>query len=128
MGNTDVYSVSGVGNGFLSIVLNGPDDYELEIRQNKSVVATIDRGGMGVEEAVQLDTSSGNWQIRVAVLASESCQGDLDGDCSIGTVELLDLLANWGTYDVSDLLDLLAQWGPIESNNEYLLEVLGRDN
>ncbi len=53
------------------------------------------------------------------------CPWDLDDDDSVGTSDLLSLLAQWGTdpggppdFDgngnvgVSDLLALLANWGP----------------
>lgn len=51
--------------------------------------------------------------------------GDLDGDGSVGTSDLLALLAQWGTdgaadfdgsgnVDTADLIILLANWGPCE--------------
>jgi hypothetical protein len=53
------------------------------------------------------------------------CPADLDGDCTVGTADLLDLLGQWGTdpggppdFDgdmnvgTADLLELLSNWGP----------------
>jgi hypothetical protein len=52
------------------------------------------------------------------------CPGDFDGDCEVGTADLLALLAAWGdsggpedinddgVVDTADLLLLLAAWGP----------------
>ena len=53
------------------------------------------------------------------------CPADLDGDGSVGILDLLALLAAWGsnpggppdfdndaTVDILDLLTLLANWGP----------------
>ena len=51
--------VGDVGAGFLSVVLNGPANYHLEIVDAlEQVVASSDRGGLDVEEAVQVDTAA----------------------------------------------------------------------
>lgn len=53
------------------------------------------------------------------------CPADLDGDGNVGTTDLLELLAQWGTdgsadidgdgtVGTNDLLILLANWGPCE--------------
>ena len=55
----------------------------------------------------------------------QECQGDLDGDNSIGVTEILAIIEAWGTckgcsadidqngvVDVSDLLYIVANWGP----------------
>ncbi len=54
----------------------------------------------------------------------ESCEGDTDGDMTVGILDLLGLLAAWGSNDpvfdldgdgtvgISDFLALLAAWGP----------------
>ncbi len=126
-GDTDTYFVNGiVGAGsFISIVLNGPDDYVLDVRDSGGNPLTlVDRGGLGVEEAAQLTVPGGVAQIRVIVDAC-AVAWDLDGDCSVGITDLLDLLASWGNpWGITDLLDLLASWGP--ATNDYVLEVLSR--
>lgn len=60
-------------------------------------------------------------------LCETVCPGDFDGDGSIGTPDLLQLLASWGdcpgcpqdldgngAVDTLDLLEFLASWGPCE--------------
>jgi hypothetical protein len=55
---------------------------------------------------------------------ADICPADIDVDGYVGIVDLLDLLAAWGTdpggppdlkgdliVDIQDLLDLLAEWG-----------------
>ena len=65
----DEYIVGDVGAGFLSVVLNGPGDYRLEIVDAlEQVVASSDRGGLDVEEAVQVDTAAGPHTIRITIL------------------------------------------------------------
>ena len=52
-----------------------------------------------------------------------SCSADLDGDCAVGIVDLLERLEAWGTdpggppdldgdVGIVDFLELLAVWGP----------------
>jgi hypothetical protein len=61
-----------------------------------------------------------------------------DGDCAVGVVDMLDLLAAWGpnpghpadldgngAVDVVDFLALLSAWGPVL--HDYVLEILSRD-
>lgn len=54
---------------------------------------------------------------------SAACPADLDGDTTVGTSDLLELFAQWGSagpadldesgiVDTSDLLELFANWGP----------------
>ena len=139
----DEYVANGIGSGFITAVLNGPDDYRLEILNGGGiVVATSDRGGLGVEEALQVNTTSGNYTLRVTVLESAGTCGppDFDGNCSVDFGDLVSLLAAWGCTDCpqdldgggagfSDLVALLASWGPIEGGTgEYLLETLSRMN
>lgn len=67
--------------------------------------------------------TSGNGSNTYAYQVFAACVGDLDGNGSVGTTDLLDLLSQWGTsgtadFDGSgdvgtaDLLILLANWGP----------------
>ena len=93
-----------------------------------------DRGGLGIEEALQVTTSAGPYTIQVT---TQQCAAtaDLDGDCNVGSTDLLILLVAWGpnpghpadfdedgNVGASDLLVLLVGWGP----SEYVLEVLAR--
>ena len=139
-GEADTYTINGLGtNAFISVVLNGPDDYRLEILDaNDVVLMSVDRGGLGVEEAAQYDPpgSPTTLKLRITVLDCANAY-DLDGDCTVGILDLLSLLAAWGpnrghpadfnsdgTVGILDLLALLANWGG--GANDYLLEVLSR--
>ena len=136
VGETDAFTASNIGSGsFISVVVNGADDYLLELLDSgKNVIASSDRGGLGTEEALQVTTSAGSYTIQVT---TQQCAAfaDLNGDCNVGVVDLLALLGAWGTnaghpadFDgdgsvgVSDLLMLLGDWG----TSEYVLEVLSR--
>jgi hypothetical protein len=124
-GTSDEYVIDNLsGNGFVSVVLNGADDYLLEVLDG-GVVASSDRGGLGVEEALQHNdaTLPATLMIRVTGNACAS-PWNLAGDCGVSTEDLLDLLSNWGSpYSTADLLDLLSSWGP----SDYTLEVLARE-
>ena len=141
-GEVDIYVADDIGDdSFISVVLNGPDDYLLEVLNVDDVLlADSDRGGLGIEEALQVTiTSAGTYKVRVTVNESAGSQFDLDGNGSVGASDLLLLLAQWGTdpggppdFDgdgtvgASDLLALLINWGPVPSSNDYILEVLSR--
>ena len=142
-GEADTYTINGLGTtAFISVVLNGPDDYQLEILDaNDVVLVSVDRGGLGVEEAVQFDPpgSPNTLKLRVTVLDCANAY-DLDGDCTVGILDLLSLLAAWGknpghpadfdgdgTVGIFDLLVLLANWGAAGGANDYILEVLSRN-
>lgn len=137
----DVYVAPGLGNGFISVVINGNDDYLLEVlNSNDAVLTSSDRGGLGTEEALQLNINAGDFKLRVTNL--EAGKGgsiyDLDSDGQVGTSDLLTLLAAWGknpghpadfdgdgSVGTTDLLALLSNWGPAPSAG-YILEVLSR--
>ncbi|NNM27297.1 MAG: VCBS repeat-containing protein [Phycisphaerales bacterium] len=140
IGDEDAYAATDVGSGFISVVLNGPQDYRLDVLNGTgSVVATSDRGGFGVEEAVQVSTTTGTYTLRVTVVDSTggACDPpDFDGDCDVDFQDLLTMLASWGCVDCpadldgggvgfTDLLILLSAWGDF-GGVEYQLEVLGR--
>ncbi|MCH8344097.1 MAG: VCBS repeat-containing protein [Planctomycetes bacterium] len=138
-GDPDVYSIGDiVADGFIAVVLNGPDDYLLEVLDaDDNLLADSDRGGPGVEEALQVTVGPGTYRVRVTVLDCAASAYDLDGNCGVGVLDLLALLAAWGpnpdhpadfngdgVVDILDLLNLLGNWGSIV--NEYILEVLAR--
>ncbi|MCZ6850886.1 MAG: FG-GAP-like repeat-containing protein [Planctomycetota bacterium] len=141
----DTYTINGLGtNAFISVVLNGPDDYLLEILDaNNVVLMTVDRGGLGVEEAAQFDPpgSPTTLKLRVTVLEGGGASiYDLDGDGTVGILDLLSLIAAWGpnrghpadfdgdgTVGILDLLALLANWGAAGGANDYILDVLSRN-
>ncbi len=70
VGETDAYTASDIGsNSFISVVVNGDDDYLLEVLDGgNNVVGTSDRGGLGTEEALQVQTSAGSYTIQVTTL------------------------------------------------------------
>ncbi len=93
-------------------------------------------GGAGVEEVLQVN-AAGPVTVSVAILDCAAAPGDIDGNCEIGVVDMLELLAAWGlnpgnpsdidgngVVDVNDFLALLAAWGPII--HAYVLELLAR--
>ena len=140
----DRYMVEGIGSGaFISIVLNGPDDYLLELLNSGGVVGSSNRGGLAVEEAMQVNNlAAGDYRIRITVLAAEPNDSvyDVDKDGTVGVKDLLILLGAWGKnpghpadFDgdgfvgVPDLLALLGNWGPVVLENDYILEVLSRN-
>ncbi|MEE8155288.1 MAG: VCBS repeat-containing protein [Phycisphaerales bacterium] len=141
-GEIDIYVAAGIGDdSFISVVLNGPDDYLLEVLDVDDVLlGDSDRGGLGVEEVMQVTIpTAGTYKVRVTVNESAGSQFDLDGDGTVGASDLLLLLVQWGTdpggppdFDgdgtvgASDLLALLINWGPAPSSNDYILEVLSR--
>jgi hypothetical protein len=137
-GDSDTFVAEGVGaNGLLSFVLNGADDYLVQILDaSDTVLATINRGGVGVEEAGQYDWTTAPSTLKVRVTGVECASViDLDGDCGVGVTDFLQMLAAWGPnpghpadynsdgeVGITDFLDLLANWG----DSEYVLEVLAR--
>ena len=113
----DLYLAGGIGSGaFMSIVLNGPDDYLLELlNSGGGVVGSSNRGGLGIEEAMQVNNlAAGDYTIRITILAAgpSTSPYDLDDD---------------GTVRVKDLPILLGNWGPVSVVNDYILEVLSRN-
>ncbi|MEE8155109.1 MAG: FG-GAP-like repeat-containing protein [Phycisphaerales bacterium] len=141
----DLYLANGIGSGaFMSIVLNGPDDYLLELlNDGGGVVGSSNRGGLGVEEAMQVNgLLAGNYTIRITVLEAGPNDSifDLDDDGTVGSTDLLALLRAWGenpghaadfngdgVVGSVDLLLLLFNWGPVSLENDYILEVLSRN-
>jgi hypothetical protein len=137
--DVDAYFTSDIATGIIAAVLTGPDDYRLEIQTAAHVVlGESNRGGLGVEEALQVGFSATALKIVIQVLGCAGPEPDLDGDCTIGVVDLLGLLAAWGpnpghpadadgsgTVDVLDFLGLLAAWGPVL--HDYVLELVSRD-
>ena len=141
-GDVDEYAFAVGGTSFVSMVLNGPGDYLLElVNSGNTVVATSSRGGLGVEEALQATTAIGNYKARVTVIHGGPAATDINGDGGIDVLDLIDLLLCFGqravpgceaedvngdgSVDVLDLIDLLLEFGAPVSN-DYVLEVLSR--
>ncbi len=136
-GESDVYEISGVpASAFMSVVVNGADDYVLDILDgNDTVLTTIDRGGVGIEEATYYNPASmpPTVKLRITIAACGS-RFNLSGDCGVGITDFLDLLAAWGpnpghpadfdgddSVTIVDMLALLAAWGPSNYNVEVLI-------
>ncbi len=149
VGEVDTYLADDIGDdSFISVVLNGPDDYLLEVLNVDDVLlADSDRGGLGIEEAMQVTIpTAGTYKVRVTVIEATASQFDLDGNGSVGASDLLLLFAQWGTdpggppdFDgngtvgASDVLALLTgvhyeppYWGSVPPWSDYVLEVLSR--
>jgi hypothetical protein len=120
----------------MSVVVNGADDYVLEILNGSdTVLATIDRGGAGIEEATQYDPAVLPPTIKLRItIASCGSPFNLSGDCGVGITDFLDLLAAWGpnpghpadfdgddSVTIIDMLALLDAWGPSNYNAEVLI-------
>ncbi len=135
----DVYTVSSLtAAGILSVIIDGADDYQIQILDAADVVlATINRGGLGVEEALTFDPASmpATAKVRVTALACGNPY-NISGDCGVSVVDFLDVLAAWGpnpgnpadvdnsgAVDINDFLLVLGAWG----DSNYILELLARD-
>ncbi len=124
-------------NTFLSVVVNGPDDYFVEILDAAdNVLATIDRGGLGVEEATQYDPAVMPATVKVRITA-QACVQNISADCGYGIDDFVALLVAWGPnpghaadldndniVGILDFLQLLAEWG----TSDYIAEFLARTN
>ena len=136
-GESDVYVILNASSGsFASVVLNGADDYRLEILDgNDTVLTTVNRGGLGIEEALQYHPASlpATLKLRITILECASPY-NVSGDCGVGIDDFLDLLAAWGPnpghpadfdgdgfVSITDFLDLLAAWGTSNYNVEVLI-------
>ncbi len=136
-GESDVYVINNASSGsFATVVLNGADDYRLEILDgNDTVLVTVNRGGLGIEEAVQYDPASlpVTVKLRITILECASPY-NVSGDCGVGINDFLDLLAAWGpnpghpadfdgdgVVSITDFVDLLAAWGASNYNAEVLI-------
>ena len=134
----DVFIHNGLAtDSFMSVIVNGPDDYLVELLDGADVVlVTIDRGGLGVEEAVQYDPAIMPATLKVRITA-QACANpfNVSGDCSVGITDFFDLLGAWGAnpghpadFDndgfvgITDFFDLLGGWG----TSEYIAEFLAR--
>ena len=143
----DTYEVFIVGgDSFTTIVLNGPGDYKLELlTSTDTLLATSDRGGLGIEEVIQYATGFGTFKVRVTVQESIGTTSDVNGDGTVNVLDLIDLLLCYGqpgapgceaedvncdgTVNVLDLIDLLLKFGSsVPAENEYVLEVLSRSS
>ena len=148
IGEPDSYELSGLGSGFISLVLNGEDDLELDVfHTDGSLILKVDNNTFGGEEAIQLDTD-GVGSIRVFVRASAggNCEGDANGDgevdpldsgfvlarfgCAVGTGDANCDAADQngdGAVDPLDVGYVLARFGPCEGGaGSYILEILSR--
>jgi hypothetical protein len=117
-------------------VLNGADDYLLEILNGSdTVLATVNRGGLGIEEAIQYHPGTLPATLKLRITALECASPyNVSGDCGVGIDDFLDLLAAWGpnpghpadfdddgAVGLNDMLDLLAAWGESNYNAEVLI-------
>jgi hypothetical protein len=139
-GTSDTYELDLLAgsNGFLSVVLDGADDYQLEILDSDGgVLATIDRGGLGVEEATQYNWVAAPSILRIRVTGLDCAnQYNVSGNCGVDVGDFFDLIAAWGpnpghpadndgndVVDTIDFFNLLANWG----DSDYILHVLSRN-
>ncbi len=144
---SDTYNVTGVPNNrVMSVVLNSYNscaDYTVEVlNSSDSVVASSDRGGNGVEEALTFSTpNSAGLQVRVT-LNGVCGDGDDDGDVDVDDFDALNTCLNSGgsgcdAYDFDndgdvDFADVavfqIGHSGPnVDASGQYLLEILTRN-
>ncbi len=135
-GDIDVFRIQGLSNAMVSVVLSSPGDCKLEIRDiNNNLLASSDRGGLNVEEALQVNGRTGELLIRVI---SQQSGADIDGNGTVDAddfFDYLDLFASDdpgadltgnGTIDADDFfryLDLFV--GGL--NSPYQLEMVARN-
>ncbi len=143
-GEVDLYSAPNILTAsIMSVIVNGPDDYAIEVRDaTKTLLGSSNRGGVGVEEALQVDVPPGTLSISVTVIESvASSPADINNDSAVNVLDLIDLLLCFGqpavpgcdaedvngdgTVNVVDLIDVLLEFGTVLSN-DYILEVLVR--
>ncbi len=138
LGESDTFTIENVTSaGLISIVHNGADDYLVEILDAAdTILYSINRGPVGVEEAGQYDFAAAPDTLKVRVTGLECANAyNVIADCGVGIEDFLELLSAWGpnpghpadydlsgTVDIVDFLALLANWG----DSEYVLELLVR--
>jgi hypothetical protein len=150
VGQFDTFTILGLSGttqnpAFIATVLRGDGDYLLEVLSGETVIASSERGALGVEEALQATALAGDYTIRVTILDGDgggTNPADFNDDGDVGAGDLGELLANWGkcpgcATDLSgdgnvgaeDLGELLANWGPVVGGGDvpYILEVLSRN-
>lgn len=146
--DTDTYTVTGVGtNRVMSVVLNNYNscaDLSLEIRNSSNVlVGSSDRGGVGVEEALQISTPGTAGDLTVSVVVNSICgDADNDGDVDVNDFDTLnDCLNGGGTscdgfdfdgdgdVDFADVAGFqLGHSGQdVDASAQYILEILTRN-
>ena len=122
----------------MSVVFNGADDYRLEILNSvNAVLRTVNRGGLGVEEATQYDplASPSTLKVRITILQCASPY-NIAGDCGVGIDDFLAVIGAWGFnpghpadldgddfVGISDFLAVIGNWGA----SNYIVEILSRD-
>ncbi len=135
------------GNGDITVVFDTPMAYigvdfpgglAIDLfSEGKLIYSSSDFGGGGVghfgglisshffDSALLIDWAGFEAEIDDLLFGPPDCPADLDGDGSVGILDLLSLLAAWGTdpagppdFDgdgtvgILDLLSLLTNWGP----------------
>ena len=138
MDGVDTYTINGLdADGFLSVVLSGPDDYRLEILSSDDLVLrTVDRGGAGIEEASQYEFGVGPGTLKLRVTVQACGPHDLTDDCQVAGNDVTVMFSAWGfnpghpaDYDGDDYVGMLDFFTLFEAwGGSYQLEVLSRDN
>jgi len=134
-GETDAFAINGVSNGMVSVILTAPGNCSIEVRNGNTTIATSDRGGLGVEEALQVNNQTGTINVLVHVLQAAgdiTNNGVVDADDFFAYLDLFaaddpaaDLTGN-GVIDSADFflyLDYFVQG----EDATYQLEVLARN-
>lgn len=132
-----IQNVSGA-NAFLSAIVRGGAsvDLKLEVLQGANVLGVSDRGGAGVEEAIQVNNlPAGTITVRV----SGPNVADLNNDTVVDGADLAALLSVWGSNGANggdfngdnvvnglDLATMLANWGAADLG-DFTLELLARN-
>lgn len=136
----DTFSVNVPAGRSMSIVLTSAGDYELEVLNGSTVVASSDRGGVNVEEALETSTA-GNLTIRVTQLDGGAGDSDGDGDVDLNDFNRFQLCFSGpgndysygclshdidadGDVDLADFGDFSLGFGNPVVDGQYQLEVL----
>ncbi len=138
-GASDFIIANVLSGGFLSVIVTGDAtaDLVLEVLVGGTVVASSDRGGAGVEEALQINNlAPGSVTVRVSI----PNPSDITGDGVVDGGDLATLLGVWGlpgggtaadlnsdgVVDGGDLATLLGNWGS-PSTGAFTLELMARN-
>lgn len=126
------------GGAFVSAIVNGSSavDFKIEVLQGGNLLGESDRGGAGVEEALQVNNlPAGTITVRI----SGPNVADLNSDTVVDGADLAGLLAVWNSNGANggdfngddivngqDLATMLANWGAANLG-DYTVELLARN-
>lgn len=140
-GATNTFVIQGVTAGsFISAVATSTSgsDVAIEVLSGATTLGTSDRGGAGVEEALQVNGLPAG---AITVRVDTGVVADFNGDSVVNGADLASMLSGWGpvngktanldltgdgVVNGADLATLLSNWGA-SSGGDFTLELLARN-